>query len=270
MINQEELATRRTVAEEIVRAAGKLALEKFYDRSFKTESKGLQDFVSLVDRETEEFIRERILTAFPDDNVLGEERGGHLTNQTWILDPIDGTSNFVRGTAYWCISLALVVEQKPVIGIVFDPNQDELFSCHLGAGSTLNGEPISVSDTYSEKKAVLGISFNFQKSKDTVGKVVADLINAGTSFRMMGAGALSLAHCAAGRTDGFWEAHMMPWDAAAGLALISEAGGTVCKYNIDNGYEEGNPVIASTPRLAAFFEEKTGVNFSLRENRLGT
>jgi len=259
MLTQAELLDRRQAAKTVLKEAGKRALKSFRARDFQTETKGTQDFVSAIDRTTEALIRNRLLAQFPEDGFLGEEGGGHLSGTTWIIDPIDGTSNFVRGISFWCLSAALVVDDRAVIGIIYDPNLDEMFSAHADGGCTLNDSPIQISGTTDPTRATLGISFNFQKSKDPVGAVVAALIAKGTSFRMMGAGALSLAHCAAGRTDGFWEAHMQPWDAAAGLVLVAEAGGSICDYSANDGFVNGNAVLVSTPALASYFAAETGV-----------
>jgi len=262
MLKNLELQTRRTQATEIIRLAGSTARVSFVQQDFQSQSKGVQDFVSQVDKRTEQYIREEFLKAFPNDTVMGEEGGGQLGNCTWIVDPIDGTSNFVRGVGLWCISAALVVNGQVVIGIIFDPMLDEMFTCHAGGGSTLNGASIRVSDTNSAAAATLGISFNFQNSKNPVSGVVEQLLSNNTSFRMLGAGALSLAHCAAGRTDGFWEAFMKPWDAAAGLALVSEAGGIVCDYGANSGFESGNAVLVSNEPLANYFSQIVQVPLS--------
>jgi myo-inositol-1(or 4)-monophosphatase len=242
-----------------LRQAGQTARARFTARDFETESKGVQDFVSVVDRETEDFIQAALNRVFPDDTVMGEEGGGVLGQRTWIVDPIDGTSNFVRGIGHWCLSAALVEGNRAVVGVIYDPMLDEMFTCHAGGGATLNDRPMRVSDTTSPQSALLGISFNFQNSKDAVSRVVGELITNGTSFRMLGAGALSLAHCAAGRTDGFWEGFMMPWDAAAGLALVAEAGGVTCDYGAADGFANGNAVLVSTPSLVSYFAGVTGV-----------
>jgi len=260
MVHMLELSRRQTACEAILRDVGKVARARFLARDFEAGSKGAQDLVSDVDRATERAICTALSDKFPTDNFLGEEHGGTLGDRTWIIDPIDGTSNFVRGTAYWCLSVALVSEGRAVIGVIYDPMADELFSCRAGAGATLNGAPISVSQTASPQEATLGISFNFQNSYEGVPRLTGDLIAEGTSFRMLGAGALSLAHCAAGRTDGFFEAFMKPWDAAAGLALIAEAGGAVCDYGANGGYATGNPVLGCTPGLADYFAKMTGVD----------
>lgn len=259
MLNDSELCNRRQVCEQILRTAGIAARDRFLARDFKSGKKGAQDFVSEVDRATEQTIKSSLKHHFPTDEFLGEEEGGALGKSTWIVDPIDGTSNFVRGIPYWCLSAALVVKNQTLIGIIYDPMRDEMYSCHKGAGSTLNNTSIAVATTRSPQDAVLGISFNFQNSKNEVGRVVGDLISNGTSFRMMGAGALSLAHCAAGHTDGFWEAFMKPWDAAAGLALIAEAGGIVCDYGRGDGFANGNPVLGTTPALGEYFSQLTGI-----------
>lgn len=258
-MNPTHIRDRQTACEAILKQAGQAAKARFETCDFETQMKGPQDFVSEVDHATERTIKDALARHFPNDGFMGEESGGDLAAASWIVDPIDGTSNFVRRTAYWCLSAAFVVDGVAVIGVIYDPMLDEMFSCHAGGGARLNGRAMSVSKTAAATDAVLGISFSFQSAPDDVARVVHDLIENGTSFRLMGAGALSLAHCAAGRTDGFWESFMKPWDAAAGLLLIKEAGGTVCDYGAGNGYVNGNAVLGAAPLMADFFSELTGV-----------
>lgn len=258
-MNLTQICDRQNACEAILKQAGQAAKARFEKHDFETQMKGPQDFVSEVDHTTEWAIKDALARRFPDDGFMGEESGGDLSAASWIVDPIDGTSNFVRGTAYWCLSAAFVVNGVAMIGIIYDPMLDEVFSCRAGGGAYINGRAMSVSKTATATDAVLGISFSFQSAPDDVARVVHDLIENGTSFRLMGAGALSLAHCAAGRTDGFWESFMKPWDAAAGLLLIKEAGGAVSDYGAGNGYVTGNPVLGAAPSMADFFSDLTGV-----------
>ena len=259
MLTSSELMRRREVVEAVVREAGEAALGRFRDRRFEVETKGPQDLVSEVDRETEAAIRARLVEAFPDTGFMGEEGGGRVDGLTWVVDPIDGTSNFVRGIPFWCLSVALVEEGRPVLGVVRDPCLGETFAAHRGGGAALNGQPISVSGTRTPDSAILGIGFSFKSSVARHQEVLAHLLAERTVYRFQGAGALTLAHCAAGRIDGFWEDHMMPWDVAAGLVLIAEAGGVVSDYAEGRGWVDGNRILASAPGLAGFFSAATGI-----------
>lgn len=258
-MNIDDLAFKRQAAEDILRRAGNIARDRFLKRDFKTEMKGLQDYVSQVDSETEHYIRNALKETFPNDGFLGEETGGALSASTWIVDPIDGTSNFTRGIGQWCLSAALVINNRPVIGIIYDPNLDEMFSCHESAGTTLNGKRVYVADAKPANKAILGISFNFQRGSKQIASALTSILEGETSFRMLGSGALSLAYSACGRTDGFWEPFMKPWDAAAGLCLAREAGALICDYGNDNGFVDGNAVLTATPSLASYFSQHVGI-----------
>lgn len=246
------LAHRRYTVEAILREAGKRALEHFKARTFSVEEKGIQDFVSEVDRQTEVFIRDRLNSLFPDDAILGEEGGGQMAARTWIIDPIDGTTNFIRGIPFWCLSAGLVVDGRPSVGVIYDPCQDEMFSAHDGGGATLNGELVRVSTTASPSHALLSIGYSFKSPPTLHNAVIAELFAAGSMYRMHGAGALALAQVACGRVDGFWEAIIYPWDVAAGLALVREAGGVVSDYFARETLA-GKEILAATPSMADFY-----------------
>jgi myo-inositol-1(or 4)-monophosphatase len=259
MISQSSLLNRRLAAEAILREAGHIALARFQARAFTVETKGTQDFVSEVDRETEAFIRQRLAELFPEDGFLGEESGGGSHAQAlWVVDPIDGTSNFVRGNPFWCLSAGFIVDDTPAVGVIYDPCREELFGAHLGGGAWLNGAPIQVSETTEPAQAVLSIGFSLRTPLDRHQSVLGNLLAANGAYRMHGAGALALAQVAAGRADGFWEGFINSWDVAAGLVLVSEAGGYVSDFLDNNGLFDGNSILACTPHLTSFFAELTG------------
>ncbi|WP_404403761.1 inositol monophosphatase family protein [Pelagibacterium halotolerans] len=253
------LAHRRTAAEAILREAGKRALEHFEARSFSVEEKGVQDFVSEVDRQTEIFIRESLAALFPDDTFLGEEGGGEIAASSWIVDPIDGTTNFVRGIPFWCLSAGFVVDGEPTVGVIYDPCRDEMFSAHKGGGAMLNGKPIRVSTTSAPKQALLSIGYSFKSPATRHHAVIDGLFSAGAMYRMHGAGALALAQVAAGRMDGFWEAIIYPWDVAAGLTLVQEAGGIVSDFFAGDDIHKGHEILATAPGMKDFFGALTGI-----------
>ncbi|NDW00163.1 inositol monophosphatase family protein [Salipiger sp. PrR002] len=249
MLSDAELKHRRTMAEGLLREAGLLALEACRNRSFTVETKGQQDFVTEIDRQTEDLLRARLAAAFPKDAILGEEGGGQIASVTWILDPIDGTSNFLRGFPYWCLSAGLVVEGEAVLGVIYDPCNDEMFSAHKGGGATLNGTAMHVSETSQVSRAVFGLGFSFKSEVATHAGLIGDILGAGGSYRMPGAGALTLAHLAAGRIDGFWEAQIYPWDVAAGIALVREAGGVLTPYATQSDWVRAAPLLGLAPAL---------------------
>jgi myo-inositol-1(or 4)-monophosphatase len=245
--------SRRDTAIAVAREAGAFARNLFIHRSALTiESKGAQDWVSAADRDTETLIRERLLAAFPQDGFLGEEHGGAQSGPMWIVDPIDGTINFVHGARYWCISIAFWDGTQPVVGVVYDPMADECFSAALGTGAHCNGAPIRVSTCNTLHTAMICHGYIPRHNRPRNFAERAALYDAGVALKDMGAGALMLAHLAAGRYDGYVEEHMHPWDALAGLALVREAGGVFAPYPHSlTTVHAGGELIATTPGLMA-------------------
>ncbi|MBE3637324.1 inositol monophosphatase family protein [Mangrovicoccus algicola] len=250
MLSDRDLQTRRETAETMLRDAGREALAACLSRDFTVEAKGHQDFVTAIDRRTEDRLRAALARAFPQDAVLGEEGGGAPGPVTWILDPIDGTANFLRGFPYWCLSAGLVADGDPVMGVIYDPCRDELFSAHRGGGATLNGARMRVAETGGIDRATFGLGFSFRTPAQQHAAVIGEILQMGGTYRMPGAGALTLAHLAAGRLDGFWEASIHPWDVAAGLAILAEAGGIATPYGRQSGWRAPAPLLALTPAMA--------------------
>jgi myo-inositol-1(or 4)-monophosphatase len=180
--------------------------------------------------------------------MLGEETGGADRGlRLWVVDPIDGTLNFVHGIPYWCVSIAFVADGVRRIGAIFDPMRDELFLAVAGAGATLNGQPIRVSACTTLGTALVAAGYVPRHGLDVHLALRRRLFEAGAAVKDMGAGALMLAHVAAGRFDAFVEPHMHPWDALAGLALIEAAGGRVAPYPGPAGLAAGGAVVAAAP-----------------------
>jgi myo-inositol-1(or 4)-monophosphatase len=235
----------------VAREAGALARRRFNGRPGTTgiNLKGHQDYLSAVDAEVEGLVRSRLLDSFPEDSFFGEEGGGSFDNNVWVVDPIDGTANFVRGISQFCISIAYVRDGRTQIGIIYDPMHDELFAAERSRGATLNGEPIRVSGLSDMQSATIeaGWSTRLPLSQyvDLVGRILAD----GAGVRRGGTGALALAYVAAGRIDGYCELHMNSWDALAGLLLIEEAGGWVNDFLAQSGLRDGNIVLGCTSGL---------------------
>jgi myo-inositol-1(or 4)-monophosphatase len=243
-------ASRADWATRVARDAGALALRYFRrELAFATEVKGPQDFVTVADRAVETFIREHLQREFPNDGFLGEEAGGAIVKRVWCVDPIDGTINFVHGVHYWCISIAFVVDQRAMIGIVYDAVADEMFVAIRGSGAFCNGAPMRVSACSRVDQALVCAGFCTRHS--IAAHIAQDgrLLAAGAAVKDMGAGALMLAHVAAGRYDAYLEPHMQPWDALAGLLLVDEAGGRTLPYPGTSGLAAGGEVVASTPEI---------------------
>lgn len=249
----------REQLEASLKGIGQAALARFQSQDFVTETKGAQDFVSQVDRDTELALIDSLGAIVPGAGFLGEEFGGSAQGLSWIIDPIDGTSNFVRGIPLWCLSVALVLDGRPLAGAIYDPNANEMYSAVLGLGTRLNGVPAHVATTSQFDAALLGVSFSFKSKTQTHLAVLQQLLEARGLYRFLGSGALGLAYCAVGRVDGFWEDWMMPWDVAAGLILVTEAGGCVSDYGRHDGWSNGNHILVSAPHMADAFSKLTGL-----------
>jgi myo-inositol-1(or 4)-monophosphatase len=249
----DPLAARYETAQAIAAAAGRLALGLRAAGPLEVEAKGRQDFVTAVDRAVERLIRERLAAAFPGDGFLGEESGtapgGAADAPLWVVDPIDGTANFIRGLPDWCVSIGLLVEGAPALGVIYHPGADELFAACRGRGASCNGAPIRVSDRTSLEGATVAIEFSFSQPLAThIGHLRA-LLEQGSDYRRNGSAALSLAEVACGRLDGFFELRLNAWDVVAGMALVQEAGGWVSDFLAEDGLTRGNRLLAATPGL---------------------
>lgn len=217
------------VAAEAARRAGAIQRER-YRTEFSVRHKGALDLVTEVDLACEGAIRETLARLAPGTAVLGEEQG--LTGSgpdRWIVDPLDGTTNYAHGFPVFCVSIAWEVGGRPTAGVVYDPLRDELFAAEEGKGATCNGTPLRVSDEASLGRALLATGFPYDRGTNPRNNLdaFARLTLATQGVRRAGAAALDLAYVAAGRLDGFWELGLKPWDVAAGILLVTEAGGAV-------------------------------------------
>ena len=255
---------RFLAAQAVVRDAGRLALDCFRRPDQLTvERKGPQDPVTNADRRVEALIRGEIAARFPSDGFLGEESGANAAFQTsphvWVADPIDGTDCFVNGIPAWCVSVALVVEGEIEAGVIYDPNADEMFAAARGRGATLNGVPVRTSGAKDLSLGPVGVGFSQRVSSGPTLEVLGKLLKAGGMFQRNGSGALSLAYAAAGRYLGYYEAHINAWDAAAGIALVREAGGWTNDFLANDCLAKGNAVLACAPGVARQLREICGV-----------
>lgn len=220
-------------AKELSIAAGARAKAKMSNhKTLEIEEKQAGDIVSSVDTAVEAMVREAIAERFPCHAFLGEESGGAIDGPTWIVDPIDGTSNFVRRAPFWCVSIALFEGERPVLGVVHDANLSETFAAVAGRGATCNDVPIKVRERETLDGATICFGFTRKRPSCITFGVLTQLADAGASFRSQGAGALSLCHLAAGRHDGFFEASINIWDVAAAALIVGEAGGWA-DYSMD-------------------------------------
>jgi len=248
----DRIAARARLAETVVREAGALAAD-FYRRraALSIERKGVQDFVSEADRACEDLIVAALTRHFPEDGFLGEEGGLRREgNLIWVVDPIDGTDNFLRGIPFWCVSIGLVADRRSLVGLIYNPVTDELFSAVKGGGAFLNGEAIRVSDTADVERARICVGFSYRRPVAPHARVIKALLDARCEYSRLASGALGMAYTAAGRFDGYWEHHINAWDVAAGLVIVSEAGGVTNDFLAGDGFLKGNEIFASTPALA--------------------
>lgn len=231
--------------------AGALLLDHWQNRDrLQIRTKRAGDFLSRADIEAEACLRDRILTARPDDGWLGEETKARMApTRRWIVDPLDGTTNFLRGIGHWAVSIALEVDGIRRIGMVHDPLKHETFAARIAGGVSLNGHPIRVAQTSTLAGALFGtgIPFGGMAHIDAHADDIARLMPHCAGVRRMGAASLDLAYVAAGRMDGFWERILQPWDIAAGLVLLSEAGAIVCALDPHDSPEKSGTVLTACP-----------------------
>jgi myo-inositol-1(or 4)-monophosphatase len=232
------------------RDAGRVLAEKF-GRALQVSNKGDIDLVTEADIAAERLIVERIRSHHPRHAILTEESGdviivgGTDAAHKWVVDPLDGTTNYAHGYPVFCVSIALEHEGRVVVGVVYDPLRDELFAAERGGGATLNGRCARVSDTSDLNRALLCTGFPYDvRTRERFARHFANFILRAQSVRRDGAAALDLAYVACGRFDGFWEEGLRPWDVAAGVLLVEEAGGRVTHY-------DGTPFDIYTPPIAA-------------------
>ncbi len=241
------------IAVAAARAAGSLIV-RYLDRidTLNVSTKHMNEFVTEVDREAEAIIIADIRKAYPDHAVLAEESGAAGESAyRWIIDPLDGTTNYVHGFPQFCVSIALEHRGRLDQGVVFDPLRQELFTASRGAGARLDDRRIRVSRRSGLEGALLGTGFPFRGAYDldTYLQTVRALVPRSAGIRRAGAAALDLAYVAAGRLDGFWEFGLEPWDMAAGVLLIREAGGLVTDADGDEHYMESGNIVTGTPKV---------------------
>lgn len=239
------------------RKAGRSLVKDFREvENLQVSVKGAGDFVSRADLAAEKIIRDELMAARPTYGWLGEETGaseGADPTRRWIIDPLDGTTNFLHGLPHWAISIALEHKGEVVAGVVFDPAKDEMFAAEKGQGAWMNESRIRVSGRRSMAEALLatGIPFGTKKTLPATMRDLARLMPATAGVRRWGAAALDLAYVAAGRFDGFWERELHPWDMAAGILLVREAGGFAEAVRVGREIFESGSVVAGNAEIFA-------------------
>jgi myo-inositol-1(or 4)-monophosphatase len=235
------------------RRGGDLAVRQLNRvHELKVESKGVNDFVTHVDRAAEEKIIETIRDYYPDHAFLAEESGATGdSDHVWIIDPLDGTTNFIHGVPVFGVSIALRIKGRIEIGVVYDPNRQEMFTAIRGRGAQVDGHKIRVSGRRGLEGALIGTGFPY-RSKDKVesyAKMLVSVLSETAGVRRPGAASIDLAWLAAGRYDGFWEFGLNTWDIAAGSLLLREAGGLISELDGDGDYLESGNIVAGSPKV---------------------
>jgi myo-inositol-1(or 4)-monophosphatase len=241
-----------TAREAVVRA-GDIMLEQF-GGSVRVDKKGTIDLVTEVDLKVERMVRALVAERFPTHEILAEELGGSLEvppGPCWILDPIDGTTNFAHGLPIFCASLALEIGGVAEVGAVYDPTRQELFSAERGKGAWLNGRPIRVSATRTLVDAMLvtGFPYDVHSRVSEIVGLFGEFVGQARAVRRLGSAAIDLCYIAAGRMDGFWESDLKAWDIAAGSLIVAEAGGRVTNMAGGPFLSRGGHVLASNGLL---------------------
>ena len=244
------------------RDAGRLLAERF-GRNLRVSNKSELDLVTDSDLASERLIIDRIKTHYPRHTVLAEESGtnppatdGEQSDWRWIIDPLDGTTNYAHGYPCFCISIGLEHRGTLEVGVVYDPMRDECFAAERGEGASLNGKRIKVSPTPNLASSLLCTGFPYDvRERGEFARHFANFIMNAQGVRRDGAAALDLAYVAAGRFDGFWEQHLSAWDMAAGTLLVREAGGLVTNFEGSHDMLRHTSVIAGNPAMHAWLRE---------------
>jgi myo-inositol-1(or 4)-monophosphatase len=255
------LEDRFDTALELATEAGALALRMRPAPGAATATlKGAQDWLTEADGAVERFLSERLAARFPADGFQGEEGGKARTgNLRWVVDPIDGTSNYARGSPRFCVSLGLLEDRTPLLGVLVAPALGEIFAARLGGGATLNGGAIHAAATTELSRALVEIGWSHRRPTTTFASLVQRVIEAGAAPRLSGSGALGLADVAAGRSDAYVELHINLWDVAAALVVLREAGAHISPFLDGDGPERGNPILACAPGIAAELTQVAGI-----------
>ena len=246
------------VAIKAARAAGVIINRAALDvESVRVSQKMANDFVTEVDQASENIIIDTLLTAYPDHGILAEEsgqtRGNPQSEHVWIIDPLDGTTNFIHGFPFYCISIALQSKGRIEQAVVFDPTRNDLFTSTRGRGAFMNDRRLRVSKRIRLQECLISTGFPFRPDDDYAAylKLMSEVMKRTAGLRRPGAAALDLAYVAAGFSDGFFETGLHPWDMAAGSLLITEAGGLVGNFTGDADYLHQRECMAANPKIYA-------------------
>ena len=250
--NKEEREALKAKAVEAARIAGTILLDHAR-AGVQIEHKDEVNLVTEADRRSEQAIVDAIRKTYPEHRILAEERGLEARGESpyqWVIDPLDGTTNFAHGFPLYCVSIALEYERQIILGVVLDPTRQELFTAELGRGAAMNGRPISVSKAPRLDAALLvtGFAYDIRHSPDNNLNHFSRFSLRAQGVRRTGAAAIDLCYVAAGRFDGFWEMKLHPWDMAAGALIITEAGGRMSDFK-GGAFSIYGPELVASNRL---------------------
>ncbi|WP_416545454.1 inositol monophosphatase family protein [Limnohabitans sp. DCL3] len=244
------------VAIKAARAAGAIINRAALDvEAVRISQKQVNDFVTEVDHASEKVIIDTLLTAYPDHGILAEESGSQHGNPNadhiWIIDPLDGTTNFIHGFPVYCVSIALQVRGKIEQAVIYDPTRNDLFTATKGRGAFMNDRRLRVSKRIRLQECIISTGFPFRKGDNfnQYLRMMGDVMQRTAGLRRPGAAALDLAYVAAGFTDGFFETGLSPWDVAAGSLLVTEAGGLIGNFTGESDFLEQKECLAGAPRI---------------------
>ncbi len=244
------------VAIKAARAAGAIINRAALDvESVRISQKLVNDFVTDVDHAAEQIIIETLLAAYPGHGILaeesGQEHGAKDSEFVWIIDPLDGTTNFIHGLPVYCVSIALAVKGKVEQAVIYDPSRNDLFTATKGRGAYMNDRRLRVSKRIKLQECLISTGFPFRPTDDfnSYLRMMGDVMQRTAGLRRPGAAALDLAYVAAGFTDGFFETGLQPWDVAAGSLLVTEAGGLVGNFTGEPNFLDQHECLAGNPRV---------------------
>jgi len=255
-MNSPNLHPMINVAVKAARAAGAIINRAALDvESVRVSQKQVNDFVTEVDQASEQIIIDTLLTAYPGHAIWaeesGREHGAKDSEYVWIIDPLDGTTNFIHGLPIYCVSIALAVRGKVEQAVIYDPSRNDLFTATKGRGSYMNNRRLRVAKRTRLQECLISTGFPYRVDDDLPSylQMLGDIMQRTAGIRRPGAAALDLAYVAAGFTDGFFEKGLQPWDVAAGSLLITEAGGLVGNLSGDADFLEQRECLAANPRI---------------------
>jgi myo-inositol-1(or 4)-monophosphatase len=252
-VREDAVAERFVLARRVAREAGALLRARLGSRMHAHAKDVRSNLVTEADTQSEALIRDLVRASFPDDVIVGEEGGPSGTDfgHRWLVDPLDGTVNYTHGYRCFCVSIALQCEGRLAFGVVYDPMADEEYAAQRGGGATCNGQPVRVSPVEKLEDALLVTGFPPYRPDDPNDNTKAFLafFPRAQALRRDGSAALDLCYVAAGRLDGFWEPGLHAWDVAAGIVIVTEAGGRVTGYRGEEVRVDGGRIVASNGRI---------------------